>query len=188
MQVSPADHIAVSLTLLMQVQMQQCPACTLLLPELPGSIVVCTSLQSSKMGAFESCLHVMQKEVPVVNVQCWYPCLAALLGFAWQHIAKTGSSGAGTLDTKRASEWVVTTKLGASHRRPGTAAPLPQVRTCRFYAGEMAMSVFVLTAAFYGMISMHRLTFSFFLILQGILQCCRQTCEHCLPCHDRRCH
>ena len=140
------------------------------------------------MIACACCMYHMQKEMPVANDRCWYPCLATILGLVWQHIAKTGSSVAGTLDTKRASEWVVTTKLGASDRRPGTAAPLPPVRTCRFHAGEMAMSVFVLTAASYGMISMHRLTFSFFLILQGTLQCCRQTCECCLRRYDWRCH
>ena len=75
---------------------------------------------------------------------------------------------------KRASEWVVTTKLGASDRRPGTAAPLAPARTCRFYAGEMAMSIFVLTAALYGMISMQRLTFSFFLTLQGDANACHK--------------
>ncbi|KAL0045322.1 hypothetical protein WJX82_003810 [Trebouxia sp. C0006] len=98
----------------------------------------------------------------------WMHCIHYVLFENAMGLVRLGAVIAGTLDTKRASEWVVTTKLGASHRRPGTAAPLPQVRTCRFYAGEMAMSVFVLTAAFYGMISMHRLTFSFFLILQGL--------------------
>ena len=80
------------------------------------------------------------------------------------------------LDMKRASEWVVTTKLGASDRRPGTAAQAPPARTCRFYAGEMAMSMFVLSAAFYGIVSVHRLAFSFFLTLQGnmILLLCRE--------------
>ncbi|KAA6423917.1 MAG: glycosyltransferase family 2 [Trebouxia sp. A1-2] len=98
----------------------------------------------------------------------WIHCIHFVLFENAMGLVRLGAVIAGTLDTKRASEWVVTTKLGASDRRPGTAAPLPQVRTCRFYAGEMAMSVFVLTAAFYGMISMHRLTFSFFLVLQGL--------------------
>lgn len=70
----------------------------------------------------------------------------------------------GLLDLRNAQEWVVTTKLGSSDKRPGTAA-VP--RDCRFYAGEMAMSTFVLTAAFYGVFSVNKWSFSIFLTLQG---------------------
>ena len=70
------------------------------------------------------------------------------------------------LDLKNAQEWVVTTKLGSSDSRPGTQQPL--ARTCRFYAGEMLMSTFVLTAAFYGVFSVNKWSFSIFLTLQGI--------------------
>ena len=59
---------------------------------------------------------------------------------------------------------MVTTKLGSSDKRPGTAA-VP--RDCRFYAGEMGMSTFVLTAAFYGVFSVDKWSFSIFLTLQG---------------------
>ena len=69
------------------------------------------------------------------------------------------------LDLKGAQEWVVTTKLGSSDKRPGTSDAPP--RDCRFYAGEMAMSTFVLTAAFYGIFSINRWSFSIFLTLQG---------------------
>lgn len=72
----------------------------------------------------------------------------------------------GLLDLKGAQEWVVTTKLGSSDKRPGTQQPL--VRTCRFYAGEMLMSTFVLTAAMYGVFSVNKWSFSIFLTLQGI--------------------
>ena len=74
--------------------------------------------------------------------------------------------GAGMLDLQKAQEWVVTTKLGSSDKRPGTSAAPP--RDCRFYAGEMAMSTFVLTAAFYGIFSINRWSFSIFLTLQGV--------------------
>ena len=60
---------------------------------------------------------------------------------------------------------MVTTKLGSSDKRPGTADTPP--RDCRFYAGEMAMSTFVLTAAFYGIFSINKWSFSIFLTLQG---------------------
>ena len=68
------------------------------------------------------------------------------------------------LDLKGAHEWVVTTKLGSSDVRPGTTPTV--TRNCRLYAGEMAMSAFVLCAAFYGVFTVNRWTFSIFLFLQ----------------------
>ena len=73
---------------------------------------------------------------------------------------------AGVLDLKNAQEWVVTTKLGSSDKRPGTQTPVV-TRDCRMYAGEMMMSCFVLTAAFYGIFSVNKWSFSIFLTLQG---------------------
>ena len=72
---------------------------------------------------------------------------------------------AGMLDLKGAQEWVVTTKLGSSDVRPGTTPVV--TRNCRLYAGEMAMSAFVLAAAFYGVFTVNRWTFSIFLFLQA---------------------
>ena len=96
-----------------------------------------------------------------------YCCSAAAeaqLGL-WSHSLLTASRvSTGLLDLRNAQEWVVTTKLGSSDKRPGTAA-VP--RDCRFYAGEMAMSTFVLTAAFYGVFSVNKWSFSIFLTLQG---------------------
>ena len=71
---------------------------------------------------------------------------------------------AGMLDLKGAHEWVVTTKLGSSDVRPGTTPTV--TRNCRLYGGEMAMSAFVLGAAFYGVFTVNRWTFSIFLFLQ----------------------
>lgn len=68
------------------------------------------------------------------------------------------------LDLKGAQEWVVTTKLGSSDVRPGTTPVV--TRNCRLYAGEMAMSAFVLSAAIYGVLTVNRWTFSIFLFLQ----------------------
>ena len=42
-----------------------------------------------------------------------------------------------------------------------------RMRACRFYAGEMAMSALALAAAFYGMLSVNKWSFSVFLTLQG---------------------
>ncbi len=72
------------------------------------------------------------------------------------------------LDLKQAQEWVVTTKLGSSDKRPGTGAGAP-APVLRFYASEMMMSTFVLTAAFYGIFSVNKWSFSIFLTLQGKL-------------------
>ena len=61
----------------------------------------------------------------------------------------------------------MTTKLGSSDKRPGTAASQPSP-VLRFYASEMMMSLFVLTAALYGIFSVNKWSFSIFLTLQGL--------------------
>jgi Na+/H+-dicarboxylate symporter len=42
-----------------------------------------------------------------------------------------------------------------------------KMRTCRFYMGELLMSVLALSAAMYGMAAVNRGSFSVFLMLQG---------------------
>ncbi len=79
----------------------------------------------------------------------------------------TACVNAGMLDLKHAQEWVVTTKLGSSDKRPGTQMPTVPVRTCRFYAAEMVFSFFVLASASYGIFSVNKWSFSIFLTLQG---------------------
>ena len=81
---------------------------------------------------------------------------------------KMGAVVAGVLDLKHANEWVVTTKLGSSDKRPGTAAAAPP-RQCRVWPQEAAMSVFVLTAALYSMFSADKWSFAVFLTLQGLV-------------------
>ena len=61
----------------------------------------------------------------------------------------------------------MTTKLGSSDKRPGTQATQPSP-VLRFYASEMMMSLFVLTAALYGIFSVNKWSFSIFLTLQGM--------------------
>ncbi len=59
----------------------------------------------------------------------------------------------GLLDLQRAQEWVVTTKLGSSDKRPGTAgdgAPIP-IPSCRLYLNEIVFSLFTASAGFYGL-------------------------------------
>ena len=79
------------------------------------------------------------------------------------------------LDLRGAQEWVVTTKLGSSDVRPGTTPVV--TRNCRLYAGEMGMSAFVLAAAFYGVFTVNRWTFSIFLFLQVLPDQRRFTAE-----------
>ena len=111
------------------------------------------------------------------------PCVASLICICRQQHGKLMCIrwlSTGLLDRKGAQEWVVTTKLGSSDKRPGTAtAP----RDCRFYAGEMLFSTFVLTAAFYGIFSVDKWSFSIFLTLQGVClhtRCCgvSDACMH----------
>lgn len=97
----------------------------------------------------------------------WMHCILYVLFENAMGIVKLGAVIAGLLDLKGAQEWVVTTKLGSSDKRPGTSDSPP--RDCRFYAGEMAMSTFVLTAACYGIFSINRWSFSIFLALQGLV-------------------
>lgn len=44
-----------------------------------------------------------------------------------------------------------------------------KMRTCRFYMGELMMSLLALSAALYGMAAVNRWSFSVFLTLQGEL-------------------
>ena len=50
----------------------------------------------------------------------------------------------GLLDLKRAQEWVVTTKLGSSDKRPGTTTAT--MSSIKLYLGEVGMAVFLLGA------------------------------------------
>lgn len=43
----------------------------------------------------------------------------------------------GLLDLQRAQEWVVTTKLGSSDKRPGTAGSTIAMPSCRLYMNEL---------------------------------------------------
>lgn len=70
------------------------------------------------------------------------------------------------LDLQRAQEWVVTTKMGSSDKRPGTAATV-MVPSCKMYAAEVGMSIFMLSAGFFGIFSGHHWGMSVYLMLQG---------------------
>ena len=82
-------------------------------------------------------------------------------------IVKMGAVVAGLLDLKHANEWVVTTKLGSSDKRPGTQAAAP-ARQCQVWPQETAMGVFVLTSALYAIFAAEKLSFALFLTFQGL--------------------
>jgi beta-mannan synthase len=71
----------------------------------------------------------------------------------------------GLLDLKRAQEWVVTTKLGSSDKRPGTSASMGP--SCKIYAGELAMGLFLLAAGAAGLLGGRHWGMSSYLLLQG---------------------
>ena len=147
--------------------------------------------------------HVVSSVHHVVIALRTGPAHALLLGICcFQHIwiacvAQCSSAGAfhfelsvctvaaGMLDLKHAQEWVVTTKLGSSDKRPGTQMPTVPVRTCRFYAAEVMFSFFVLASASYGIFSVNKWSFSIFLTLQGkgsslcSAVSCHALCKHC---------
>lgn len=76
----------------------------------------------------------------------------------------------GILDLQRAQEWVVTTKLGSSDKRPGatgTSVPLP---SCRMYPNELLYAAFLLTAGAWGLFSGGaRMGMAIYLVVQGLV-------------------
>jgi beta-mannan synthase len=71
----------------------------------------------------------------------------------------------GLLDLQRAQEWVVTTKLGSSDRRPGTAAAL--VPSCKIYPGELGMGLFLFAAGAAALLAGRHWGMAAYLLLQG---------------------
>ena len=77
----------------------------------------------------------------------------------------------GLLDLQRAQEWVVTTKLGSSDKRPGTSSsPAPaMVPSCKMYSGELLMSVFLFAAGLAGLLAGKSIGISSYLLIQGLV-------------------
>jgi beta-mannan synthase len=71
----------------------------------------------------------------------------------------------GLLDLQRAQEWVVTTKLGSSDRRPGTAAAL--VPSCKIYPGELGMGLFLFAAGAAALLAGRHWGMAAYLLLQA---------------------
>ena len=72
----------------------------------------------------------------------------------------------GILDLQRAQEWVVTTKLGSSDKRPGTSST-SMAPSCKVYMGEMVMGLFLLSAGAFGLMSGRHWGMSSYLVIQG---------------------
>lgn len=75
---------------------------------------------------------------------------------------------AGLLDLQRAQEWVVTTKLGSSDKRPGTASASVPIPSCRLYLQELLWALFTWAAGFYALFTRAtHLGLAVYLIIQG---------------------
>lgn len=73
----------------------------------------------------------------------------------------------GLLDLQRAQEWVVTTKLGSSDKRP-TGAKM-SVPSCKMWLGELGMAAFMLCSGTYGLMTGHHWGISSYVLLQGLV-------------------
>ena len=60
----------------------------------------------------------------------------------------------------------MTTKMGSSDKRPGTEARV-FVPSCKMYGSEVLMSLFIMGAGFFGIMSGHHWGMSAYLLLQG---------------------
>jgi beta-mannan synthase len=72
----------------------------------------------------------------------------------------------GLLDLERAQEWVVTTKLGSSDKRPGTALSIP---SCKAYPAELFMAAFTLSAGFWALFAGRHWGMVLYLTMQGLV-------------------
>lgn len=74
------------------------------------------------------------------------------------------------LDLKRAQEWVVTTKLGSSDKRPGSATLMP---SCKVYAGELLFGILLTSLATAGlMLSSSQWGLASYFLVQGMVFVC----------------
>ena len=74
---------------------------------------------------------------------------------------------AALLDLKRAQEWVVTTKLGSSDKRPGTSKTI--IPSCKIYGGELLMGLFMISLGILGLMSAAHWGLSSFVLVQGLV-------------------
>ncbi|KAI3430675.1 hypothetical protein D9Q98_005265 [Chlorella vulgaris] len=78
----------------------------------------------------------------------WLYCVLYVLFENAMGTVKLWAVITGMLDLQRAQEWVVTTKLGSSDKRPGTSLAIP---SCRLYLNELAFALFTCAAGFYAL-------------------------------------
>lgn len=75
----------------------------------------------------------------------------------------------GLLDLQRAQEWVVTTKLGSSDKRPGTQSAGVVVPSCRLYVNELGFAIWTLSTGVYGILAGVRTGMAVYLVIQGLV-------------------
>lgn len=71
------------------------------------------------------------------------------------------------LDLKRAQEWVVTTKLGSSDKRPGSVKAM--MPSCKVYSGELLMGIFLISLGTLGVLSGSHWGISSYMLVQGMV-------------------
>eukprot|EP00887_Chlorella_sp_A99_P007190 scaffold2.g7190.t1 len=116
----------------------------------------------------------------------WLYCILYVLFENAMGTVKLWAVVTGLLDLQRAQEWVVTTKLGSSDKRPGTggspglAVPSCKARHCArgrllrcipcpglLYLSELAMGLFTMAAGLWGLFSGHHWGMCAYLLLQA---------------------
>jgi len=96
----------------------------------------------------------------------WYYCVIQVLFENAMSIVKFWAVINGAFDLQRAHEWIVTAKTG-SERRLLTLRAI--YTSCRAYTAETILGIFIISAAIYSIVWVHRISFSIFLLVQGLV-------------------
>eukprot|EP01025_Chloroclados_australasicus_P030089 TRINITY_DN3014_c0_g1_i1.p1 TRINITY_DN3014_c0_g1~~TRINITY_DN3014_c0_g1_i1.p1 ORF type:complete len:518 (-),score=40.54 TRINITY_DN3014_c0_g1_i1:1280-2833(-) len=102
------------------------------------------------------------------TAEAWYYSVIYVLFENAMGIVKINAVISGFLGLSRANEWVVTQKMGSFSKASKAGSSHPERRQCSFYPNEMIMCIFILSAAVYSALYVNRITFSVFLVLQGM--------------------
>lgn len=99
----------------------------------------------------------------------WVYCILYVLFENAMGLVKLWAVVTGLLDLKRAQEWVVTTKLGSSDKRPGTSSTSMLISSCKVYLGELIMGIFLLSSGTVALLSGRHWGMATYFLLQGFV-------------------